>query len=193
MRLRYTLTRWDLFRAGLRAMLRQRALLFVAIPLLVFVWWSTYTSEEDRELPKPVRIAVATLTAATCAGVGVLAGVSIIGAQSFLRRDTGVLGEHTLEITDEGLVESTEVNRSLANWRTLFRIHETSRYAYIYISLGNAHVVPKAKPPLEGSVPDFLRELRVRIRNFQQGAAPNGGPAAPPPIPTVTDGPPSVS
>lgn len=193
MRLRYTLNRWDLFRAGLRAMLRQRVLLFFAIPLLVFVGWSTYTYDENRELPPPVRIAVATLTAATCAGVGILAGVSIIAAQSILRRDTGVLGEHTLEITDEGLLESTEVNRSLANWRTSFRIHETSRYAYIYISVGNAHVVPKGKPPLEGSVPDFLRELRARIAKFQQGAPPNAGHGAPPPIPTVRAGPPSVN
>ena len=179
MRLRYALTRWDLFRAGLRAVVCQRVLLIVAIPLLIFTWWSTYTFDENRELPSAVRIMIATLTTATCAGVGIFAAALIVASQSFLRRDTGVLGEHTLEITDEGLVESTEVNRSLANWRTSFRIHETSRYAYIYVSVGNAHVVPKARPPLEGSVAEFLGELRARITKFQQGAPPNGGPAMP--------------
>src|SRR5436190_2349256 len=193
MRLRYSLTRWDLFRGGLRAMLHQRVLLIVVIPLLAFLAWSTYTNDENRELPVPVKITVAILTAATCAGVGVLAGASIAAAQSFLRRDTGVLGEHTLEITNDGLIESTEVNRSLANWATLFRIRETSRYAYIYISANNGHIIPKPSPPLEGSVADFLGELRARITMFQQGAAPNGGPATQPGSSGVGEGPPSVS
>ena len=35
-------------------------------------------------------------------------------ARRHSENDTGVLGEHTLEITDDGLVESTEVNRSLS-------------------------------------------------------------------------------
>lgn len=173
MRLRYTLSRWDLFRAGLRAIVCQRVLLVVAIPLLVLTWWSTYTYDENRELPAPFRIAVATLTSASVAGFGILAGAVVVAVQSFFRRDRGVLGEHTLEITDEGLVESTEVNRSLANWRTSFQIRETSRYAYIYISVGNAHVVPKKSPPLEGSVTEFLDELRVRIKKFQEGSASN--------------------
>jgi hypothetical protein len=177
MRLRYTLTRWDLFRAGLRAVVAQRVLLIVAVPLLVFVWWSSYSYDENQKLPVPVRIVVATLSSGICAGVGVLAGALILAAQSFLRRDRGVLGEHILEITEEGLIECTEVNRSLANWRTSFRIRETSRYAYVYVSVGNAHVIPKARPPLEGSVAEFLTELRARIQKFQQRDAPNGGPA----------------
>ena len=193
MRLRYTLTRWDLFRAGLRGLVGQRVLLIVAVPLLVFVWWSSFTYDENRSLPLPVRITVATLSSATCAGVGVLAGVLILAAQSFFRRDRGVLGEHTLEITEEGLVESTDVNRSLANWRTLFRIRERGRYAYVYISDGNAHVIPKARRPLEGSVAEFLTELQATIQKFQQSAAPNGGPATQPGNSGVAEGPPSVS
>ncbi len=192
MRLRYTVTRWDLFSAGLRAVVHQRVLLIVAIPLLIFVWWNTYIYDENRELSLPVRILVATLTSTACAGVGVLAGVVIIAVQSFLRRDRGILGEHTLEITEEGLVESTEVNRSLANWRTSFRICETTRYAYIYVSVGSAHVVPKAKPPLEGSVAEFLGELRARIKKFQC-TAPNDGPAPHCGKSGATGGPPSAS
>src|SRR4051812_1599435 len=146
--LRYSLTRWDLFRAGLRAILHQRVLLIVFVPLLVFLAWSSFTYEENQKLALPMRVTATMVSVAMCAGFGLLAGAIFVGAQSFLRRDTGVLGEHTLEITDEGLIESTHVNRSLSNWRTSFRIRETGRYVYIYISAGTAHIIPKTRPPL---------------------------------------------
>ena len=193
MRLRYTLSRCDLFRAGARAMLRQRFLLIILIPILTFVWWSTFTWDENRGETLPLRITVATLAAGMCAGTGILAGVLMVAAQSFLRRDKGVVGEHTLEITDDGLIESTEVNRSLANWRTSFRIRESKRYAHIYTSLGSAHVVPKAKPPLEGSVVEFLGELKARIKTSQQGAPPSSGLESRNGKSGVSEGPPSVS
>lgn len=193
MRLRYSLTRWDLFRAGLRGMLHQRIVLIVLIPLLAFIAWSTFTYDENRKLAVPVRITVAIFSATMCAGVGILGGAAVVAAQSFFRRDTGVLGEHTLEIADNGLIESTDVNSSLANWRTRFRIRETGRYAYIYISVNHAHIIPKARPPLEGSVAEFLRELRERIAMFQRAAASNGGNAARPGSSGVGEGPPSAS
>ena len=40
-------------------------------------------------------------------------------------------------------------------------------YAHIYISHESAHVVPKAKPPLEGSVVEFLGELKARVKKHQ--------------------------
>jgi hypothetical protein len=109
------------------------------------------------------------------AAIGIFAGFLTIAAQSFLRKDKGVLGEHTLEITDEGLVESTDVNISLATWGSSFRIRETTRYAFIFVSEGNAHIVPLSRSPLEGSVREFLNELRSRIRKAQQSAPPNVG------------------
>ena len=78
------------------------------------------------------------------------------------------LGEHTLEITDEGLVESTSVNRTLLNWRTPFRIRHTKRYGFIFLSPFNSHPVPKLVPPLEGSTPEFLAELQRRIAANKQ-------------------------
>lgn len=193
MRLRYTLTRWDLFRAGLRAILHQRILLICLIPFLTFIGWSSYTYEKNQELALPARVTVAMFTAALCAGGGFVAAALTLAAQSVFRKDTGILGVHTLEITNDGLVESTEVNRSLANWRTLFRIRETSHYFYIYISLGHGYVIPKARAPLEGSVSDFLDELRARITKFQQNAPPNGGLATQLGGSGAADGPPSVS
>lgn len=161
----------------------QRALLLIVIPILAFVWWSSFTfpyeDPKEKKQPPGVKIFVATFSAGFCLGVGILAGGAVVAVQSFLRRDKGVLGEHTLAITDEGLVESTAVNRSLANWGTSFRIRETGRYAYIFVSDTNAHVVPKTSPPLEGSVDEFLNALRARIKQIEQG--PPIPPLIPPP------------
>ncbi len=161
-------------------MLHQRVMLIIIVPLTTFVWWSTFTYEENRSLPIVVRVITATVTAGLCIGVGMMAGVALTAAQAFLRKDQGVLGEHTLEITEDGLVESTEVNRSLANWRTVFRILESRRYAYVYVSATNAHIIPKHKIPIEGSVDGFLVALRARIEKCQQDARPNDDSAIAP-------------
>ena len=179
MRVRYEITRLDLFRAGFRAMISQRILWLFLSALSAFSWWNTFTWEGAQKEPLPARIIIATFTAATGIGVGLFVGVVMAATQSFLRRDKGVLGEHALEITDEGLVESTIVNRSVANWITPFRIRETKRYARIYVSDSNYHLLPKLRPPLEGSVDGFLDALRAKIKQIQQGAPPPMQPVIP--------------
>lgn len=169
MRLCYTLNRRDLVWAGSRALFHQRGMLLIAIALTAFVWWSTFTDDQNRDLPIIARVITATVTAAICIGVGIAVGVGCVAAHAFLRKDQGVLGEHTLEITDDGLIESTEVNRSLYNWRTTFRILETRNYAYVYISATHAHIVPKNPLLIDGSVDDFLAALRARIENCKHG------------------------
>jgi hypothetical protein len=173
MRLQYSITRADLFRAGIRAMLHQRAMWIVLIPLLGFSWWSSFNWPEARNESLLVRMLTATFTSALCAGIGAIGGCAVVALQSFFRRDKGVLGTHTLEITEEGLIESTEVNRALANWKTSFRIRETGRYAYIYVSESTAHIVPKLRIA-EGSVAEFLLELRARIQS--ESARPKDNP-----------------
>jgi hypothetical protein len=167
MRICYTLNRRDLFCAGSRALFHQRGTLIIAVPLTAYVWWSTFTYEQNRDLSIIARFVTATVTAIICNGFGIAAGVACVATTSFLRKDRGVLGEHTLEITDDGLVESTEVNRALHNWRTVFRIIETQHYVYVYVTATNVHIIPKNRLPIEGSVNDFLAALRARIEIYQ--------------------------
>ena len=167
MRLCYTLNRGDLVWAGSRALFHQRGMLLIAIALTAFVWWSTFTYDQNRDLPIIARVITATVTAIICNGFGIAAGVACVATNYFLRKDRGVLGEHTLEITDDGLVESTEVNRALHNWRTAFRILETQHYIYVYVTATNVHIIPKNRLPIEGSINDFLAALRARITIYQ--------------------------
>ena len=167
MRLRFRLTRADLIRAQTRAIFHNKVFIGVLVLFFAFLWWSTFTMAEIAKHHEAVRAATAA-TAAAIGSIGVLLfTVLILALQNLLRRDKGVLGEHTLELTEEGLVESTDVNRSLANWRTQFKIRDTRHYAYIYISESNAHIVPKKREPLEGCTEVFLIRLRERIARFQ--------------------------
>jgi hypothetical protein len=107
----------------------------------------------------------AALIALLSIGFGLIATGAILATQS--SKDKGMFGEHTLEITDEGLLESTEVNKLLHRWLSSFRIRETRRYVLIFVNEGICHIVPLTSSPLEGSVGEFLEELRVQIRENQ--------------------------
>ena len=193
MRLEYSITRSDLFRAQARALLYQRVLWLIAFPLLGISWWSSFNWQEARSQPTAVRIITATISASMCGAVGAVGGCVFLGLQSLLRRDKGVLGNHTLEITDEGLVESTDVNRSLMKWGGSFRIRETRRYVYVYVSDTNFHLVPRARLVPPSSLDEFLPELRARIKRFQQNARPNAGATTGFGNPGASEGQPSVS
>jgi len=168
MRLRYRLTRGDIFRAGLRSIV-WNPIVYIFIPFLAFAWWRSFNSGDMADAPVAVRMISATLVIVMTALGGLLGGAVVAAANAFMvKEDRGVLGEHTLEITDEGLVESTSVNRTLLNWRTPFRIRHTKRYGFIFLSPFNSHPVPKLVPPLEGSTPEFLTELQRRIAANKQ-------------------------
>lgn len=154
----------------------QRLLLLLGLPFLALFWGYIFNFAENLSGSSTiVSVVFATMWALVVAAGSIFGAFLVTAAQSFLRKDKGVLGEHTLEITDEGLIESTDVNRSLSTWGSSFRIRETARYAFIFVSEGIAHVVPLSRPPLEGSVREFLEELRSRIRKAQQSAGPNVG------------------
>src|ERR1041384_4476483 len=102
MRLEYSLRRFDLFRAGARSLLCNRILWCMAVPLLTITWWSSFNYPETRGQPLAVKVVAATGSALACALVGVIGGSTFLALQSFLRKDKGVLGKHTLEITEAG-------------------------------------------------------------------------------------------
>ena len=55
----------------------------------------------------------------------------------------GLLGTHTLELTESGLVETTWVGESRSSWVGVDRVEQDESYIYIYMSAIVAHVVPK--------------------------------------------------
>jgi len=158
----YEIRKIDLFAAHISAVIRSRLLmLFIGI-LPIPMIWSTLTSPEV----KGQSIAVKVLTAI----VIYLAFLALfffwqtlwaLGSILF-RKYRGVLGRHTLQITDEGLIERTDVNEAIHKWAGVHKIVSGPKYLYIYVTELNAHMVPKRYFTSHG-IEGFEGELRTRM------------------------------
>ena len=171
MRLRYNITRKDVIGAGFRTTLANKVVIGILLVVIVTSWWSIFTGEKFVNLPLYGRLLLATVVAAFTTSGGILAAflISVLQA-AMLKNGQGTLGIHTLEITDEGLVEQTDVNRTVSNWRSPFKVKESKHYGYIFVSPAQVHLIPLSRPALEGSPREFLSEFRHQA-NLQQGTS----------------------
>jgi hypothetical protein len=94
-------------------------------------------------------------------------GVILVGAFlfvgfiiAFALKHEGVLCEHVLEITDEGLVESTELNRTLHKWLSVSRIMRMFGYLYVYVGEMNSHQIPLRRVNAD-QLMAFEKEIRL--------------------------------
>jgi multisubunit Na+/H+ antiporter MnhE subunit len=58
-------------------------------------------------------------------------------------RDPGVLGWKTIELTDDGVVETTSSAVELTPWTGVREVGETPAQIHLFVGRGAAHVVPK--------------------------------------------------
>jgi hypothetical protein len=81
-------------------------------------------------------------------------------AMAFLLKQRGVVGQHVLEITEQGLIERTEFNENLHKWASICRIVSIFGHLYIYVGDMNSYQVPKrCFSPLE--IAEFEADLRA--------------------------------
>ena len=58
------------------------------------------------------------------------------------KKNKGILSEHHVSLTSEGVVEETPVSTSKWAWSAVPRIARTRSYIYIYVQQNMAHVIP---------------------------------------------------
>lgn len=73
----------------------------------------------------------------------------------------GLLGKHTMIVSEEGLVERTAVGESRTSWAGVDRIEQNAEYIFIYTSAAAAHVVPKRAFGDGQAAEDFYRRVRT--------------------------------
>jgi hypothetical protein len=56
----------------------------------------------------------------------------------------GVLGKHTIEISEQGIQETTEVNQSFFTWTGIYSIEYNNSYIYVFTGPTSAYVIPKS-------------------------------------------------
>jgi predicted membrane protein len=58
------------------------------------------------------------------------------------RTDKGFLAKHTLEVSPEGFIEESPVNRTESKWAGVYRIRKGINHIYIYTGPNKAHIIP---------------------------------------------------
>lgn len=71
-----------------------------------------------------------------------------------------MLGEHSLTLTDEGVIEKNNSGETKTNWSSIEKIVQTDEHLYIYIDSIKAYIVPIKAFKGESEKQYFLNEIR---------------------------------
>lgn len=156
---RYKITRGDLLRVQMHMLIRNRVLiafLFVGSTILAFL---------DFRQPALATLSLAGKTlfvilfdAIFIAFVGTITLIPL-WLMILVRKHRGVLGEHILEVTDDGLLERTDVNETVHRWLGFHKMLGTRRYLFVYVTDTVVHVVPMRSFASEDVARSFQREI----------------------------------
>ena len=83
--------------------------------------------------------------------------------KKFIRegKNGGLLGEHILSMTDEGLVESTSNGQTKVDWSGIIGFKEDNEYFYLYNSSISALILPKRELTNEEEIRNFINSKVV--------------------------------
>lgn len=76
-------------------------------------------------------------------------------------KNKGLIGPHELEITEQDLVERTQVGERHTQWSAIDGVSTTPGHTFIFLSALEAHVIPRTTI-LDGNYEDFVNEVKKR-------------------------------
>jgi YcxB-like protein len=71
---------------------------------------------------------------------------------------SGVLGEHTIRITPDQLIEYTSVNQSYHQWITIKKIQELPEHLLLILGSNHVHIIPKRAFSSDIEYQEFYRK-----------------------------------
>lgn len=144
------------FRSTMRGFLQIRLLQSIGAPslFLLFIWFST----EYRWGWLPTLIS--SIPAAALGfylwrespGLWVRSNLEVMYSEGRL---SGHLGTHSLEISEEGIIEKNEAGEHFSRWNQIENIHSTDNYTFIVTKLQIGYIVPRDQI-IEGDYNAFL-------------------------------------
>ena len=76
-------------------------------------------------------------------------------------RNAGVMCKHKVVISDEALVETTDVGEQRVLWRGVDRVEENESHIFIYTAPATAHVIPKWAFATNREAEEFFQAART--------------------------------
>lgn len=163
MQIRYTVKKRDILFARMSFMVRNRVLLVFSILIVCFLTWMTMSGTQGPKMNILARIIADIIVFTIFAALYIGFQVVVNGIMILFSKHRGVEGLHLLEIKDEGMEESTEVNKSLHRWNPSFRVQEFGNYILIFPTDGVFFIIPKRRGAYEGDLASFCHLLKSKI------------------------------
>lgn len=163
------ITRFDLVRSRLVLVLAPGFYLYLFLCLAV---WMTYLDMPyDLRFGWVVALGFCVLTAWNFAIVLLIfVAFTLIEIWIMPGYRRGVLGEHRLAITEEGLEEATDFNRTVHPWHSIDKVWE--RFGLLLVCVGPGwHIIPRRTFASKEARSAFIGALQ----QHRQGAAPLAG------------------
>lgn len=160
----YELTRWDLFANSMTIVLRNRLLQVLILATFLVNGCLILLPKLRTDSISSIVLSAVLLAISLAACIFLFQTVMSL-AIAFVLKQKGVVGQHTLAVTEQGLVERTEFNETLHKWPSVCRILSLFGYWYIYVGDSNAHQVPKrCFPPQQ--IDSFIADLRGHAKHL---------------------------
>lgn len=74
-------------------------------------------------------------------------------------KNTNIFGNHSLTLTEEGIIETSSSGEAKTNWSAVEKVYDTEKYLYIYISSINAYIIPVRAFKSLDEKNEFLRKI----------------------------------
>jgi hypothetical protein len=160
--IRFSLSRWDVLRCRLWVIFHHKVLLGLMVLLSLGAALLT--------MPAPGHVTFSALfklfyVVVTTGMMFCVMAVFQLGMQVlwlFANKNRGVIGNHELQIRDDGLLEKTSVNESLHRWSGFHRIASSGSYLYIFVTDNNVQYVPVRCFGSDQDARAFREEIRKR-------------------------------
>lgn len=80
-------------------------------------------------------------------------------------KNSGVICEHTFNVTDDGLFEKTEYNETLHSWSGIDRVYIRGKYVIILLHSNQCHILPFRDFSSRGDIKKFKGLVEESIAN----------------------------
>ena len=87
----------------------------------------------------------------------------VIGKLYAEGKSPGLVGEHTLEIDENGITERTEFKETRHAWGGLVRIESEPGYTYLFTGASSAIIIPH-QSITDGNFPALLEQVKLHYR-----------------------------
>jgi hypothetical protein len=159
---RYEVRRSDLFTAYLISVFFSKITMGMLIVLMGVAAFACSTGEMPKEYPGIVRVVAAMFGILSVLVFWGVLHLVIVTIMVFGRANKGLLGFHTLVLTEAGLVEKTDYNETLHRWNGFHKVRDSFGYLFLFVTETMYHQVPKKSFGSREEAQRFAAEIRQR-------------------------------